>query len=299
MIDVSLRQIFPALTSVNCSVGRKITGRSLSVAVVLAIFAPVALAQSNTTPNFWDPQHRVERPDMSSVRLLRFTQEDDYPPFGFTLPDGTLAGFNAELARAICEELRVACTMQPRRWDTILPAIEEGRADAAIASIAITPQNRLRVDFTAPYYKTPARFVAGAKSDIGDAIPETLAGKTIGVEARTAHEAWLRDLFPRSTLRVYDGAAALRSALKRGEVEIIFGDGVSLALWLNGTDAAGCCAFRGGPYSQSGYFGEGVGIAVRKNNVALRRVLDFALKRLSENGVYADLYLKYFPVGFF
>lgn len=274
---------------------------SPAVAAMLALLSlpPGARAADNPAPGFWDPQHRLERPDTTSLRLVRFTIEDDYPPFGFALPDGTLAGFNVELAREICEELRIACTVQPRRWDTILPSIEDGRSDAAIASVAITRENRQRVDFSAPYYKTPARFAVAASSGLVDAIPETLAGKAIGVEARTAHEAWLRDFFPGSDIRPYETAAALRAALRRGEVEAIFGDGVTLALWLNGTDAAGCCAFRGGPFLHSAYFGEGVGVAVRKNNSTLRRAIDFALARIAARGVYADLYLKYFPVGFF
>ena len=85
----------------------------------------------------------------------------------------------------------------------------------------------------------------------------------------------------------------------RNEVEIAFGDGVAFALWLNGTDAGGCCAFRGGPYTESRFFGEGVGIALRRDNQAMKRALDYALKRVAERGVYADLYLKYFPVGFY
>ena len=225
--------------------------------------------------------------------------EDDYPPFGFALPDGTLSGFNVDLARALCEELRVQCTVQARRWDTMFETIEQSRADAAIASIAMTPANRARVDFTAPYYKTPARFVARAAVVLPDTSPEALAGKTVGVVARSAHEAYLRAFFPRVTVRVYDNALALRSALKRNEVEIAFGDGVAFALWLNGTDASGCCAFRGGPYTESRFFGEGVGIALRKDNQAMKRALDYALKRVSERGIYADLYLKYFPVGFY
>jgi polar amino acid transport system substrate-binding protein len=267
----------------------------------LAIAASCAIARAQTlpAPMFQDPQHRFEKPDISALRVLRFTVEDDYPPFGFALPDGTLAGFNVDLARAICEELKVACTVQPRRWDTIIPAIEDGRADAALASLAITPQNRRRVDFSAPYYRTPGRFVTQTKSELTEILPETLAGKVVGVEARTAHEAFLRAFFPRSELRAYDNAAALRAALRRGEVEAIFGDGVTLALWLNGTDANGCCAFRGGPWLNSAYFGEGVGIAVARGNVVVRRALDHALQRVAEKGTYADLYLKYFPIGFF
>ena len=272
--------------------------------ILLAGFALCAAtfamaADSVPIPNFWDPQHRVDRPETSSFRVIRFVTEDDYPPFGFALPDGTLSGFNVDLARALCEELRVQCTVQARRWDTMLETIEQSRADAAIASIAMTPANRARVDFTAPYYKTPARFVARAAVVLPDTSPEALAGKTVGVVARSAHEAYLRAFFPRVTVRVYDNALALRSALKRNEVEIAFGDGVAFALWLNGTDASGCCAFRGGPYTESRFFGEGVGIALRKDNQAMKRALDYALKRVSERGIYADLYLKYFPVGFY
>ncbi len=49
----------------------------------------------------------------------------------------------------------------------------------------------------------------------------------------------------------------------RGDVDLLFGDGISLAFWLNGTDSQNCCAFRGGPFIDSRYFGEGVGIAVK------------------------------------
>ncbi len=265
----------------------------------LALCAATFAMAQNAIPNFHDPQHRLDRPDTSVISVIRFLTEDDYPPFGFVMPDGSLSGFNVDLARALCEELRVQCTIQPRRWDTILSAIEQGRADAATASIAITPANRSRVSFTAPYYKTPARFVARTSLEMADPNPQALAGKTVGVVARSAHEAYLRAFFPRVTLRTYDNALALRSALKRSEVEIAFGDGVSFALWLNGADASGCCAFRGGPYTESRYFGEGVGIALRKDDFALKRALDYALKRISERGVYGDLYLKYFPVGFY
>ena len=121
----------------------------------------------------------------------------------------------------------------------------------------------------------------------------------MGVIAGTAHQAFLQAFFPRTRLHAYENATALYSALTRNEVEIAFGDGIAFALWLNGTDATGCCGFRGGPFTESGYFGEGVGIAVRKDNIVLKRALDYALKRLADRGVYADLYLKYFPVGFY
>ena len=129
--------------------------------------------------------------------------------------------------------------------------------------------------------------------------PNGLADRTIGVEAGTAHEAYLKTFFPRAALRRYRNQPELRAALSNGDVDAIFGDGIGLSLWLNGTDAKGCCGFRGGPFAESRYFGNGVSIAIGKGNDPLREVLDYELDALTRNGTYADLYLKYFPIGFY
>jgi len=250
-------------------------------------------------PNFWDPRHRLEKPDLAGIHSLRFLTEDDYPPFDFTLADGTLAGFNIDLARAICEELKVTCTVQARRWDTLIDSLNDGHGDALIASIGINAQTRSKLDFTAPYYKTPARFVVLSRSSLADFTPGGLMGKTIGVESHSAHQAYLETFFPAIVLKTYDSAAAARTALKKGEIDALFGDGISLSLWLNGTDAQNCCEFRGGAFTESRFFGEGVGIAVKKGNAGLRHALDYALAALAEKGTYTDLYLKYFPIGIY
>ena len=85
--------------------------------------------------------------------------------------------------------------------------------------------------------------------------------------------------------------------MRAGSIDALFGDGLSLAVWLNGSSSENCCAFRGGPYTESRFFGEGVGFALRKEDGKLRRALDWALARLAARGVYAELYMKYFPVG--
>jgi polar amino acid transport system substrate-binding protein len=266
-------------------------------ALVFGAAADAETPADSSVPLLWDLTHRVEKPDTSGLRLIRFVTEDDYPPFDFTLPDGTLTGFNVDLARAICEELQVACTVQARRWDTLIPALDENRGDAIIASMVINNETRKRVGFTAPYYLTPGRFVTLRASPLTDTIPEALEGHTIGVERKSAHRAFLETFFAKSTLKTFESPQALRAALRNGEVETVFGDANALSFWLNGTDAAGCCTFRGGAFIDPNFFGEGVGIAVRNGNANLRRVLDYALAKLAERGVYADLYLKYFPIG--
>ncbi len=269
--------------------------------VVALLFSSSWRAQSATNdsavPLLWDLSHRVEKPDTAGLRLIRFLTEDDFPPFNFTLSDGTLTGFNVDLARAICEELKVACTIQPRRWDTLVSSLNENRGDAIIASMQINSETRKQLAFTAPYYLTPGRFVTLRSSPLTEGLPEALASHTIGVVGNSAHRAFLDTYFGKSNIKTFESPQALRAALRSNEIETLFGDANALSFWLNGTDAAGCCIFKGGAFLDPNFFGEGVGIAVRSGNSNLRRILDYALAKLAERGVYADLYLKYFPVG--
>ncbi len=250
-------------------------------------------------PSFWDPHHSVPKPDLSSLHSLRFLTEDDYPPFHFALPDGTLAGFDVDLARAICEELKIACTIQARRFDTLIDALNSKQGDALIAAIRISPETRAKLDFTGPYYSTPARFAGSKAKQYQPVTPESMREQTVGVEAKSAHEAYLEAFFPTAIRRPYASQTALREALLRGEIDTIFADGISLSLWLDGKDARNCCAFRGGPFLDAKYFGEGVGIAIEKDNTTLREALDYALAALAARGTYATLYLKYFPLSFY
>jgi polar amino acid transport system substrate-binding protein len=248
-------------------------------------------------PGFWDPRRRPDRPDLSRLTVIRFMTETDYPPFNFTGPDGNPAGFNVDLARLICDEIKVACTIQMRRFDTLLDAISSNRGDAIIASMAVTPELRKRLDFSDLYYRTPARFVSRRDKVMTEVRPELLEGKKVGVVAGSSHEAYLKTMFTDAELHPYPNEDALRQALQRGEVDFAFCDAVSYAFWINGTDSANCCAFSGGPFIESRYFGEGVGIAVKKGNDTLRQALNWALFRIWEKGHYTDLWLRYFSVN--
>ena len=258
---------------------------------------PAVKADPMTVPGFWDPRRRPERPDLSRLTVIRFLTETDYPPFNYAGPDGNPAGFNVDLARLVCEEIKVQCTVQMRRFDTLIDALNKNEGDAVIASIAPTPPMRQKVDFSDPYYRAPARFVSRKDVAFDEIRPEALEGKKVGVVAGTAHEAYLKDLFTEAELHSYPSQEAARTALKKGEVDLLFGDGVSLAFWLNGTDSGGCCVFRGGPYTESRFFGEGIGIAVRRNNDLLRQAFNWALFRLWEKGRFTDLWLRYFPIS--
>src|SRR5262245_61356423 len=87
-------------------------------------------AAPQAVPGFWDPRRRPERPDLSRLTVIRFLTETDYPPFNFAGPDGNPQGFNIDLARMLCEELKLACTIQMRRFETLIPALNGNQGDA-------------------------------------------------------------------------------------------------------------------------------------------------------------------------
>src|SRR5882762_6551402 len=156
---------------------------------------PAVEAAPQAVPGFWDPRRRPDRPDMSRLTVIRFLTETDYPPFNFTGADGNPAGFNVDLARALCDEIKISCTVQMRRFETLVDAITSNRGDAIIASLAVTPQLRTRVDFTDPYYRAPARFVSRRDAVMPEIRPEYLEGKKVGVVGGTSHEAYLKAMF--------------------------------------------------------------------------------------------------------
>ena len=278
----------------------------LCLAVVLGLLLPAHAADSRSepgaaqpfVPSFWNPQAPGDKPDLGARTTLRFVTGNDYPPFHFTLDDGTLTGFNVDLARAVCDELGLTCTIQARAWSNIRAALTDGTADAAIASLSMD-ERAPDVAFTSPYYKTPARFVARLPAPPVSSLAGDLEGRRIGVQADTAQAAYVSAFFPKASLRSFPTLEALHAALKAGEIDLMFGDAITAALWLGGTEAGGCCAFIGGPYTETRFFGPGAGIAVRKDDPTLRQALDYALARVAAKGIYGDLYLRYFPIGFY
>ena len=109
----------------------------------------------------------------------------------------------------------------------------------------------------------------------------------------------LHAYFGVATARPYDKPQNLYADLKAGRIDAAFGDGMKMSFWLAGPEAEGCCAFTGGPYLAPEYLGTGLSIAVKQGDDQLLAALNYALQQISIKGVFAELYLRYFPVSFF
>jgi len=271
----------------------------VTLGVFLWPFIAEAQIRNEIVPDVWQGAALRPKPDLKGLQKLRFVTDSDYPPFHYFDEEGVLTGFNVDLAKSICEALNVECEVRAVDWDELFAGLDTGEADAAIASIRISEESLSKADFTERYYATPARFIAKKDNALKDIIPETLTEKKVAVVKGTGHEAYLKQFFPDATLVEFDTAEGAQAALKKGDVEFVFGDGIGLTFWLNGVTSDGCCEFRGGPYLDAKFFGEGVGIAVKKGNRQLTEILDYALEQVHASGRFEELFLRYFPMSFF
>ncbi|MBZ9678004.1 transporter substrate-binding domain-containing protein [Mesorhizobium sp. ES1-1] len=280
--------------------------RSLLIALTLVSAAGLAGGARATSakpqvPVLWDAKERLPKPDLSTLPRLRFLTTTDFPPFNFIDGTGKLAGFHIDLARAICAELGIVdkCQVQALPWAELEGALEKGEGEAIIAGIAATPQSRQTYLFSRSYLQFPARFVMPRSTALAEPLFDKLRGKRVGVISGSAHERMLRDYFNSVQVVPFDRPEDLHAALKAGKLDAVFGDGMRLAFWLGGSDAADCCRFAGGPYLAPEYLGTGMAIATRLNDPVLAAALDYALQEISMKGTFAELYLRYFPVSFY
>ena len=251
-------------------------------------------------PNFWDSQERFIKPDVKNLPRLKFLTTTDFPPFSFIDKDKRLSGFHVDLARAICTELEVlpVCQIQAVPYDELEKEMIDGNGDAILAGLAPSLTARRKFSFSRPYFQLPARFVAKKTANVS--LENALKGKEIGVVDGLAHTAFAKANFGDMRIRLFETPDAALTALKKDDIAAYFGDGLELSFWLQQKASSNdCCEFIGGPYLSQAYFGNGLTIALKKDNRELEDAVNFALRSINDKGIFAELYLRYFPISLF
>lgn len=224
---------------------------------------------------------------------LRIGVEGAYPPFSWKEADGSLKGFDIDVALALCEKMDRECELVEQDWDGMIPALLARKYDAIVASMSITEERRKRVDFTAKYYNTPARFVASEGSGL-DVSPAGLAGKAVGVQRGTIHQCFMEKAYPDADLRLYATQEEVFLDLAAGRLDAQISDSIQADEGFLKTEAGKGFAFAGGSQFDLECHGEGAGIAVRKGEDALREAFSAAITAIRGDGTYKTINDRYF-----
>jgi len=231
-------------------------------------------------------------PVMAAAEDITFATEAAYPPFNFRASDGSIAGFEIELGQALCKKMNRTCTFVAQNWDGMIPGLLVKKFDGIFASMTITEERKKQIDFTDPYYRTAASFVAPDATKI-DFADKALGGLKIGTIPGVA-ECYLEKTYPAASIQVYQNAEDMFLDVSAGRLDAVFSDRIQLDYGLLKTERGKGFSFHGDPVSEPGCFGAGIGIGLRKQDTELRQALNKAIKEVRDDGTYKAINDKYF-----
>lgn len=233
--------------------------------------------------------------DAKDWTKVRIGTEGAYPPFNFFDSNNELQGFDVDIARAVCEKMKVECEYVAQDWDGIIPALQAGKYDAIVASMSITDERKKVIDFSDKYYNTPSAFVAAKGSGITDISAAGLAGKTIGAQSSTIQSAYLEENYKGVNIKMYPTQDEVNLDLAAGRLDALLVDKLVALEWMEKTDDGKCCEFVG----EDVPIGGGVGIGIRKEDQDLKAMLNKAIAEILADGTYEKINAKYFPFSIY
>lgn len=225
---------------------------------------------------------------------VKIGTEGAYPPFNSIDKDGKLVGFDIDIANALCEAAKFDCEFVVQDWDGIIPGLLAKKYDAIVASMSITEERKQKVAFTGKYYNTPAKFFA--RKDSGLVVSkEGLKGKVIAVQRATIHENFLTDNYGDIvTIKSYATQDEAYLDIVSGRADGGIADSVVVMDGFLATDQGKDFKFFGPDFNDAKWFGDGVGIAIRKGDGDLVKAFDAAIAKIRADGTYKKINAKYF-----
>jgi lysine-arginine-ornithine-binding protein len=233
----------------------------------------------------------------ASAETLRIGVEGAYPPFSKKEADGTLSGFDIDIAMALCKQLNRECELVEQEWDGMIPALKAQKFDAIVASLSITEDRKKQVDFSAKYYDTPSRFIAkeGASFDM---TAEGAKGVKIGVLRGTTLQCHVEKTFPAADLRLYNTQEDVFADLVAGRLDMQLNNTLQAIDGFLKTDQGKGFAFYGEDVNDPECLGDGTGIAVRKGDPLAGQLSD-AILAIRADGTYKAINDKYFDIDIY
>lgn len=288
----------PSTSSVTSSASKHL----LKTKPMLALAALLALAgcsngqnETNETANS-DTTKTSEAADNNSAasdddNVLRIGTEGAYAPFNYTNADGTLGGFDVEIANAICDDLQMTCEIIAQDWDGIIPGLKAGKYDAIVAAMSVTPERAKQVAFTDPYFSNALVFLAKKDSNFDPTNSSDIDAHSIAAQRSTISSQWLENAYPKADMKLYDTLSNAFLDLGSGRVDAMISDKLPALEWL-GSASGSNYAIKGDEIDINDNFA----IAVRPNDEALQTKINKSLANLKSNGTYDKINQKYFAV---
>lgn len=221
--------------------------------------------------------------------IYKVGTEPTFPPFEFfDKQTQEITGFDVELIKAIAEESGIKVEIQNLGFDALIPALQSGTIHIIASGMSIDDRRKEQVDFTKPYINSGLA-IAVAKSNNTIKSEADLEGKTVAVQIGTTGAKKALDLKSKGLVKkvmTYDTVDVVMAELAKGTVDVVINDlPVTQEFISKGHNEI---KIVGDPMGSEQY-----GFAVAKENKELLAKLNAGLRKVIENGKYAELMNKY------
>jgi ABC-type amino acid transport substrate-binding protein len=227
---------------------------------------------------------------------LRVATEGAYPPFNSIDASGNLVGFDVDIAKALCQEIKATCSFVAVPWDDIINRLEKDEYDLVVASMSFTEERAKRMEYSASYYRSHSAF-AGDPSRFKDISPAALKSFRIAAGSNTIQSEYLQKTYPDSKIVLTKDEPEAQRLLQAGEVDLVLADSIDLMTFLQSPENSKF-DYVGDPVT-NGFLKSSAHITAHKGNAELIKKVNDALDQIRLNGTYDRINNTYFPFSIY
>ena len=223
--------------------------------------------------------------------VLVMATNAEFPPYEYFEGD-KIVGIDAEIAEAISAKIGAELTIEHVDFDSIIPGVQSGKYDFAMAGLTVTDERKEQVDFSTSYATGVQVIVVKEGSSItsADDLFAEGASHTIGVQLATTgdlYTTWDLEDAGLATIERYNKGADAIMALTSDKVDCVVIDNEPAKVFVQNNP--------GLVILDTEYITEEYAIAVGKENTELMTKIETALTELIADGTVASIIAKYIP----
>lgn len=205
-----------------------------------------------------------------------------FPPYEYYEGD-KIVGIDAEIAQAVADKLGLTLKIEDMEFDSIITAVQTGKADMGLAGMTVTEERKQNVNFSDTYATGVQVVIVPEGSDI--ATIDDLTGKKIGVQLATTGDIYCSDDFGSDNVEEYNKGNDAVMALVSGKIDAVVIDNEPAKSYV--------AANTGLKILDTEYVTEDYAACLNKDNAELLEAINGALKELKADGTLDAIISKY------
>lgn len=217
----------------------------------------------------------------SEKKTLVMATNAEFPPYEYYEGD-KVVGIDAEIAQAIADDMGYELVIEDMAFDSIIAAVQSGKADFGAAGMTVNEERQQSVSFTDTYAHASQVIITKMDSEIK--TPDDLVGKTVGVQLGTTGDIYSSDIEDATIERYNKGFEAVQ-ALTQGKIDAVIIDREPAKVFVS--ENTGLVIL------DESFTEEDYAIAVAKENTELLEKMNASLANLKDSGKLQEIIDKY------